>query len=49
MVAITKKGDLLVVQSKRIIQISNQFGDFKDTWIISDSLQELQATRTAAT
>jgi hypothetical protein len=36
------KGDLLVVQSKRINQISNQFGDFKNTWIISDSLQELQ-------
>jgi hypothetical protein len=36
------KGDLLVVQSKRINSIQSIWGISKDTWIISDSLQELQ-------
>jgi hypothetical protein len=40
------KGDLLVVQSKRINPIN--LGISKDTWIISDSLQELQSHKNSS-
>jgi hypothetical protein len=42
MVANYKVMNLLVVQSKRINKYPINLGISKDTWIISDSLQELQ-------
>jgi hypothetical protein len=43
------KGDLLVVQSKRInSNIQSIWGISKDTWIISDSLQELQSHKNSS-